>query len=239
VGSIDPTSSVDSRAFPSEGEPARELRGHGHPGALAHVAGTIGGPMTHLPHVLRSSSAAMMLLVVSVGVNVLQTRRILALVDPPPVTNVVGHAATPIHATSLSGEPVTITVGDGAPTLLYYFSPTCVFCERNWNNVRALSRSAHGHFRIVALAAENGRDLADFVREHTLTMEVYGGVSAATRDAYGLRGTPHSVVISSQGLISHEWEGVYTGRTATQIERLFDVVLPGLPSAHAEATPRR
>jgi hypothetical protein len=36
------------------------------------------------------------------------------------------------------------------------------------------------------------------------------------------------VVVSSQGLIAHEWLGAYDSDTRRGIERLFGVTLPGL-----------
>jgi peroxiredoxin len=179
------------------------------------------------------SMVMMALLVVSVGVNVLQAKRIRTLVDPElPAPAVLGHQAPAIPALTPRGEPATIQF-DGRPTLVYYFSPSCPWCERNWANVRALAAAANGRYRVVAITADT--HLGAFAQTHALNFEVYGGVSAESREAYGFHGTPQTVVVSSQGIVSHSWTGVFIGRQARQIESLFGVTLPGVTAAPAGA----
>ncbi|HSC07942.1 MAG TPA: hypothetical protein VLD59_14045 [Steroidobacteraceae bacterium] len=67
-----------------------------------------------------------------------------------------------------------------------------------------------------------------FVAVRGFDFEVIQAVSDDTRRAFGFRGTPHTVVVSSQGLIRHEWVPAYDRHHRRQIERLFDVALPGL-----------
>ena len=182
-----------------------------------------------------TSAATIALLVVSVGVNVAQAKRIRTLVDPDlPPPAVLGHHADAIPALTPQGDHVTVQF-DGRPTLVYYFSPQCTWCERNWENVRALAASANGRFRVVAIAAE--ANLKTFTETHALNFEVYGGVPAETREAYGFHGTPQTVVVSSQGVVSHIWTGVFVGRQARQVESLFGVALPGVTAAPAKSKP--
>jgi hypothetical protein len=67
-----------------------------------------------------------------------------------------------------------------------------------------------------------------------LDFDILGGISTATTRAFGLGPTPHTLVVSSQGQISHEWMGAFNGRRLRLIESYFDVSLPGLePPASA------
>ncbi len=125
-----------------------------------------------------------------------------------------------------SGQTVAVRFDRNVPTVLYYFSPTCGWCERNWDNVRRLAAQADGRYRVVGIAAEEA--LGEFIDQHGLTFEVVGGVSAEAREALNLNGTPRTVVVSAQGLITHDWTGAFTGAVALEVEDLFGIGLPGL-----------
>jgi hypothetical protein len=172
-------------------------------------------------------AATLALLLVSVGVNVLQAARITSLLETrtAPVAP-LGAPAPVIDGLALSGEPARLVFDDGRPTVLYYFSSTCGWCNRNWANVAALAAAAGDRFRLVAVTAE--RDVEAFADERRFGFEIVQGISDETRRAFGFRGTPHTVVVSSQGLIAHEWLGAYDRDTRRGIERLFEVTLPGL-----------
>lgn len=169
-----------------------------------------------------------MVLVVSLGANVLQARKIFELVDPSiPHQSRVGTAVGPIAVHAASGAVQTVRFDEGRPTLLYYFSPTCAWCERNWGNVDALADAAKGRFRVIAVAGE--ADLRAFRENHPLrNVEVFGGLSVADQGRLALTGTPHTLVLSAQGIVSHDWAGAFQGKAARELEELFDITLPGV-----------
>jgi thioredoxin-related protein len=171
--------------------------------------------------------AALMLLIVSVSINVLQARRITSFVNPksPPVAP-LGARATPIDGTSVAGEPVRLTFDHGTPTVLYFFSSRCAWCEKNWTNVRSLARAAGERFRFVAVTTEV--DVRDFVEMRSLDLEVIQGISEQALQAFRFGGTPHTVVVSSQGVIAREWLGAFSGPVQRQVEEFFGIRLPGL-----------
>ena len=173
------------------------------------------------------SWCAIVLLLMSAGLNALQARRIRELVAPSSrQTAQVGKMAPALTGLTLSGQLQTIRFNDREPTVIYFFSPGCRWCEQNWANVRALSSASEGRFRLVAVAAES--NLRDFARARDLNFEILENVSADTLKAFGLAATPHTLVISSQGQISHEWAGAFQGRRQRAIEAFFEVRLPGL-----------
>jgi hypothetical protein len=55
-----------------------------------------------------ASVAALLVLVGSVGVNVLQARRINELINPEPVKRLVGKRLTALQGLALGGTPTTI-----------------------------------------------------------------------------------------------------------------------------------
>jgi hypothetical protein len=176
------------------------------------------------------------LLVLSVGANVLQARKILGLVDGTvPRHSRVGKTVEPIQVQLPGGQHRTVRFDAGVPTLVYFFSPTCGWCERNWDNIRTLSSASSGRFRVVAVAGET--NLGSFVESHHLQgVEVYGGLTPESHTALGLASTPHTLVISAQGVVSHDLMGAYQGTVLRQVETLFGLSLPGLiqpATAHA------
>lgn len=170
----------------------------------------------------------MVLLVLSVGANVLQARKIFSLVDPSvPRHSRVGKTVAPIQLQSPDGSRHVVRFNTGVPTVVYFFSPTCGWCERNWDNVRALAAASDGRYRVIAVAGET--NLTAFREAHPLpSIEVFGGLTAESQAALGLSSTPHTLVVSAQGLVSHDWVGAYQGTVLRELEDLLNVSLPGL-----------
>jgi hypothetical protein len=189
---------------------------------------TEGGHLTmHSRHRVLAAAIPVLLLI-SVGFNVLQAKRIEDLLHASPMAGRVGAPAGAIVGTALNGAPVRIAVDAGQPTLVYYFKTTCGWCERNWHNVQALADAAQDGYRLVAVTSEP--DVAAFARSRGFTFEVVQDLSNETRRHFGFKGTPHAVLVSAQGLVSHEWLGAFQGGAVRQIEDLFGIVLPGLGS---------
>ena len=186
---------------------------------------------------INGRTVAVTLLALSIGVNVLQANKIHNLVSPSgDKGSLVGTLAMPIEAHDVDGRAVRLTVGAGLPTVLYYFSPSCTWCERNWTNLEALTAGANGRYRVVAVTA--ARDVKAFVEERHLKVEVLEALPDEALRAYRFSGTPHTVVIDQAGLVTHEWRGAYLDRIAGQIEDLFDLVLPGLSEPGPTSQPR-
>ena len=58
-----------------------------------------------------------------------------------------------INVKGLNGEPSSITYqGDGLPTILYIFSPRCLWCASNLENAKALASGTNGRYRFIALS---------------------------------------------------------------------------------------
>lgn len=177
-------------------------------------------------------SIALMLLAISAGINVLQAQRIRALVSPVPGTPAaIGRMALPVQGYSRFGEKREFTFKRGRPTVLYFFSPTCVWCERNWPNIQSLVSSSAGRYDVVLVSAS--RELDEYLRSRNLTVDVLEGISENSRQHFGLSATPQTVVVSPEGIISHVWSGAYTARPKRQLEELFAISLPGLAGSVA------
>jgi hypothetical protein len=170
------------------------------------------------------------LLMASAGVNLLQAERLWETMGPQPSpASAVGRAVPDVDGYAPDGRRVSHRMRDGRPTVLYYFASTCAWCQRNWDNLNALTQGTEGRFRILAVTAE--RNMAGDVAKHRIQAEVVEGVPAPILASFGFQNAPHLVVVSPEGVVSAEWLGAPTPRMERQIEAAFDVLLPGLSPA--------
>jgi len=137
----------------------------------------------------------------------------------------VGSEAPAFEAHDLQGRTVSVKFNaDDRDTLLYAFSPTCHWCERNRANIQAILKSRPDlHIVGVALSGD-AKQLMSADNPFTTTLRP----TAATVNAFGLRATPTTILISAQGKVLKEWPGAYTGPIAVDIARVLAVSLPGL-----------
>jgi peroxiredoxin len=113
------------------------------------------------------------------------------------------------------------------PQIVYMFSPSCGWCERNLDNVAALIRHTADRYDFVAVAVDS-RDLDKYVAERRLNWIVVREPSSTTRQAYHMGTTPMTIVVERGGKVSHVWLGAYNGKVADDVKATFGVTLPGL-----------
>jgi peroxiredoxin len=148
----------------------------------------------------------------------------------------VGASVTPITARRLGGEEEVISYPDSnKATVLYVFTPTCIWCARNMDNLKTLIDKESGQYRVIGLSLSQ-EGLAEYVAKNGLKLPVYSGLSPDTLKTYKLGSTPQTVVISPEGRVLQDWAGAYVGDQKSQVEAFFHVSLPGLrelPKAEA------
>lgn len=142
-----------------------------------------------------------------------------------------GTTVPPITANRLGGQQETITYGQADQgTVLYIFTPTCVWCARNIDNLKTLTGRESGEYRFVGLSLSDA-GLAEYVAKNELKFPVYSGLSSETEKSYRLNGTPQTIVISPEGKVLQDWAGAYVGDQKSQVETFFHITLPGLRSS--------
>ncbi len=156
----------------------------------------------------------------------------------------VGAVVPPLTATGLDGARTTIaydSTRDGRLTVLYVFTPQCVWCARNLANLKALLTAKQGapdvRFVGLSLAPDS---VGTYVAQQGLTPllpVVVTRLSAATMSAYHFGGTPQTVVISPDGRVVKNWSGAWTQKTQAEVEAFFHVTLPGLQLRAAATAP--
>lgn len=181
----------------------------------------------------------LVLLVVSVAMNLIlarQLNRAQAALAPTPFQT--GHVAPVIRLLSERGNAVDLDYGKGTlPTLLYWLSPSCGWCEVNIANFRALAAQAPGRYRFVAMSSSSPGELAIYAQRHRIDFPIYTIRAEAAR-LYRLGGTPASVLISAQGTFVKRWDGAYTPSKLNEIESTLSVKLPGVVAKADETATR-
>lgn len=139
-----------------------------------------------------------------------------------------GELLPPVQAKDLEGNHATIDYsGTGPATVFYIFTPACVWCTRNLENIKSLADQTKGSYRIIGLSLSKD-NLRDYVIEHNFPFPVYTELSAETISAYKMGGTPRTLVVSSKGELIKTWFGAYGSDLKKDVEAYFKLTLPGI-----------
>lgn len=166
----------------------------------------------------------LVLLAVSLTANVFLYRHYRPTMPLMPESS-VGQQVPEFVDTSLGGG--TVPVRFNKPVVLYVFSPSCVWCDRNLDNARRLESHVAGKYQFVAVALES-KNLREYVAKNGLEWTIVANISPEVQKAYGMAGTPQTILIDSGGTVRHVWSGAFLGASASEIEQVFGVKLPGL-----------
>jgi hypothetical protein len=181
---------------------------------------------TRFGRVLHFDAVVLAILIGSLGMNVY-----LGVTRQPTTQRVVPHLiaegsmAPVLEGTSVSGVKVNLSYGkDPRSTLLYVFSPSCHWCERNLANIRAIVETRHD-LRVIGINIGPRLDVKA-ARAQPFS-EIVTPTSAVAR-AYGFGGTPSTVLVAPTGKVVKSWTGAYAGDVAREVSKALAVSLPGL-----------
>lgn len=170
------------------------------------------------------------ILALSLGLNVylgLKVRSAPPALQSTP-TIAVGAQAPTLYAEDLDGKKVVVDWSAASQsTILYIFSPSCIWCQRNTDNFDAIVRERQHDYRIVGLSTTGSR-LRDYVESHHIGYPVYANPDASKCPIYGQASTPATYLISPAGTVQAMWRGAYAGDTKKRIEAMLHVQLPGI-----------
>ena len=145
----------------------------------------------------------------------------------------VGTRVPPLEGHSVEGTPQRLDYGDvKVPTVLYVFTPQCVWCARNIHNFRALIASSGPRYRIVGISLSKD-NLKQYLERENLALTVFTDLPESARINYRFGGTPTTIVVSPEGKVLRVWMGAYSDPNRDEIERYLGVQLPGCCSAGA------
>ena len=189
-------------------------------------------------HYIRPGSRDILLLVIlaiSLAFNVVLGWKVRSLsshieLKPRPGKVIEGVTLSAVSALGIDGESKTILCNTGdQPTVLYVFSPTCVWCDRNLNNIKALKNSIGQSHQFIGISL-SGSSLNEYANLHQLDFPIYKRPSQEVIRQLDLGSTPQTIVISPQGKVLKNWVGAY-GASKPEVESYFGVKLPGVTEA--------
>ncbi|MCC7307880.1 MAG: TlpA family protein disulfide reductase [Acidobacteria bacterium] len=132
-----------------------------------------------------------------------------------------------VEVKNLDGEIVAIPFSKDRHTIVYVFSPSCAWCEKNLANFSTLYEKNKGKFDFLGISSSS-KNIRTYADSHGLDFPVFTSPSLETIDALKLGGTPHTIVVSNERSILKSWKGAYLGSTKSEIEAYFDLELPGV-----------
>ena len=173
------------------------------------------------------------LLVFSLGINLLLTRRVSALKDQVKTIRSElrlneGDKVLPITAKDPQGNTAVFDYRTNKlPTVVFVISPTCGWCTKNIMNMRALVEKASDRFQFVGFS-HSSTNLHDYVTQNKLNFPMYTDLPLNPTSNYKLGGTPQTFVVSPEGRVMKVWNGAFSGNLQADVEIYFGVSLPGL-----------
>jgi hypothetical protein len=166
------------------------------------------------------------LLIFSAGLNVLLSRELQRAQRTPSRAPATGTLVPALAGRTPEGHPLTISFDRQLPTVLYYFSAECGWCERNWANVDAMRAETQERYRFIGIAAT--ARVPAYMENTAIPLTIVTGLDATTRAAYRFSGTPHTVVVGPDGRVIDSWLGAWDGAQARAVSARFGATLPGL-----------
>jgi len=102
----------------------------------------------------------------------------------------------PITAQDITGQNITIRFDEiERPTLLYVFSPSCGWCKKNEDKIKALTSQTGNTIRIIGISLSPD-GLGEYVARRFPPVKVIKP-DEQTIAAYKLSGTPETILVSS------------------------------------------
>jgi len=135
----------------------------------------------------------------------------------------------PLSTLRLDGQPHQVRFGGPLPTILYVLSPTCTWCDRNYDNIVAIGRAKKQDFSFVGLST--GHDLEVLKRynqTNPLPFDVFLIESDDLVRSVGLAVTPQTALLDTGGRVQRVWSGAMFAQQKDDAERFFGLALPGL-----------
>lgn len=174
----------------------------------------------------KEQSLVVVALLLSIALNVWLAARLTSFQRHVSATLAVGTPVPSINGTTTSGDVVGVDFR--RPAVIYFFSPDCAWCERNWANALSVARSAAARYQFVAVTTRNVS--SEFAHERRIEVPILR-IDESTAKAFGFAATPATLVVTIDSRVARTWQGAYVGRQGREIESFFVTKLPGLSAA--------
>jgi peroxiredoxin len=136
----------------------------------------------------------------------------------------VGAAVPAIEGRSVDGAQELLNYNVSIPTVLYVFTPQCLWCKKNLANLHALIDNSGSRYRVVGVSLTR-EGLRDYLNKEHLQFPVYTDIADSVKAVYHLGTTPTTIVISPQARVLRIWYGAYEDGIRTEMEAYLNVHL--------------
>lgn len=171
-------------------------------------------------------------LALSLGVNVYLGLRVIRPQGAPTAHSMpVGARFPALTVHDLSGKEIKMTwpSSENKLTVVYLFSPNCIWCRRNIENFKAMGTATHSGYRLVPISLTSA-GLSKYVEKFGLVFPVYVDPVVPNGGAFAYSGTPETLVISPNGTVKRVWRGAFTEAVKREVEAYLGVQLPSMIS---------
>ena len=183
----------------------------------------------HLDRLLIAALAVSVLFNVLFGTDVYRARRKAAEAALLSAGLKAGAVVKPFSAERLDGGAETIDFSQRTRTILYFSSSSCVWCERNLANLKALDSGLTPDDRLVIIALDKDEAVMRRYAAHlNVHAPIYYRPDPTSLRSYLVTGTPTTIVVSSSGKVVETISGAYSSDRADAVEQMFKVALPGV-----------
>jgi len=140
----------------------------------------------------------------------------------------VGQVLPELRLKDVDGRPAVLKWhGDRRSTIVYIFTPTCVWCKKNMPGMKLVHDKSDGYHFVGISLTEAG--LKAYLKKNDISFPAYYAEGDQNNVApLKISVTPETLIVSPDGVVQNVWLGAYVGKAATQIENKFAVVLPNL-----------
>jgi hypothetical protein len=146
---------------------------------------------------------------------------------PRPNGPTVGMTLPILTGMRVDGSPVVQNYSDQRDILLYYWSPTCVWCSRNAENMRVLVPAIRPRYAFVAPTSLPA-STEDAERMGLPPDAVLSSVPRDFLREAQLNVTPQLLLVERGGTIKKVWTGALSGRALAEVEEVLHAKLPGI-----------
>lgn len=137
----------------------------------------------------------------------------------------VGLSLPVIPLERITGGHWNLDFKDGnKPAVVYFFSPSCSWCEKNLQGIRSLEQQAGDRYVFYGISLDS-TGLSAYMQSNPLGFKAFA-LSQNTPSFIIPYGTPTTIVVSTKGIIEKSWAGAYTGKTLDDVQNYFKLKLP-------------
>jgi peroxiredoxin len=119
----------------------------------------------------------------------------------------LGQVQPTLRVRSLSGEELVIgETGPHRAQLLFFFSPSCPYCEESapgWNRASASLRDAGDSVEVYWISLGNAADSREWARTHGVRDPVLMMPAGKPRATWRIKGVPLTLVLDWQGQVRY------------------------------------